>query len=250
MSQPSTTVPPARHIPIEGTHNFRDAGGYITRHGRSLRWGTLFRSDSLHALTVAGRQAVCDLGIRTTVDLRADHEISRFPSVFADCQDLVYAHLPLSARGTDTQAPEARDLIELNRMFLDLGQASLLSILNALAAPGAFPAVVHCSVGKDRTGLLVALLQELAGATRQDVVADYVLTSLHAATLIEEITPIALAEGRDAVQFARLMECRAEVMDETLVYLDDHYGGAERYVRGIGVADAAVASLRQSLVEG
>ena len=238
-----------RHLPIEGTHNFRDAGGYPNRDGGSVRWRTLFRSDSLEAVTHAGREAVRGLGIRTTVDLRAAHEAESWPSVFADGADLEYVRLPLAAPGSDTRAPTANDLFELNRMFIDSAQDSLAGLVNALADRHEFPVVVHCAGGKDRTGLLIAMLLELAGVDRTDVVADYALSARYSVELIEMLTARAIANGRDPAQFARLMECRPEIMEDTLAYLDSHHGGAERYLQGIGVSDSALASLRSSLVE-
>ena len=238
-----------RHLPIEGTHNFRDAGGYPTRDGRSVRRRTLFRSDGLNTVTEAGREEILGLGIRTTLDLRSAYEAERWPSVFADGRDLTYVRLPLAAPGSDTRAPSADDLIELNRMFLDNAQDTLATLINELAYRIEFPVVVHCATGKDRTGLLIALLLELAGVERANVIDDYVLSARYAGKLIEQITAAVVAEGMDPERFARLMECRPEIMDETLAYLDSRYGGVERYLRRIGMSDGALASLRRSLAE-
>jgi len=238
-----------RHLPIEGTHNFRDAGGYATRDGRSVRWRTLFRSDSHHELTDAGKQAIYDLGIRTSIDLRAEHESLFMPSLLASDQSIAYWQLPLRAKGSDTRAPKADDLAELNRMFFDTGHDSFSTILHALAEGDPFPIVINCAVGKDRTGLMVALLLELAGVHRDDVVADYALTAKHAGKRIEQIAAVALKDGRDAAQFARLMECRPETMAESLAYLDDQHGGAEQYVSKIGLSPATIAAVRGALLE-
>lgn len=239
----------SRHLPIEGTHNFRDAGGYATRDGGSVRWRTLFRSDNLDEVTAAGRKEIRGLGIRTTIDLRAAHEAESWPSVFADGANLVYERLPLAAPGSDTGAPAANDLFELNRMFLDSAQESLATLVTALAGRHEFPVVVHCAGGKDRTGLLVAILLELAGVGRADVIADYALSAEFSVDLIKVLTARAMADGRDPAQFARMMECRPEIMEDTLTYLDAQYGGVERYLRGIGIPDEALASLRGALVE-
>ena len=243
------TSKPPRHLPIVGTHNFRDAGGYPTPGGTTVRSRTLFRSDSLHALTPAGISAVRALGLRSTIDLRGEPEVARWPSDLSTSAGIPYRHLPLTAKGTSPEAPVADNLEEINRMFLDLGGASLRSVLESMAAPGTFPTLVHCSVGKDRTGLVVALLLELAGVPRQHIVDDYGLTGQHAMELIAEIYEANVRNGREPLQFARLMECRPEVMEETLEYLDTRYGGAESYMRGIGVSTDTIATLREALVE-
>jgi protein-tyrosine phosphatase len=134
-------------------------------------------------------------------------------------------------------------------MFLDNGQRSLAHILGSLARPGIFPAVIHCRIGKDRTGLLTALLLELAGVPRETVVEDYALTCPEIQQLLATETEIAVSDGRDRAQFERLMECDASVIARTLAYLDERYGGAERYARAIGFKDAALRSLRAALAQ-
>lgn len=238
-----------RHFPIAGTHNFRDAGGYAARNGQSIRWRTLFRSDSHHQLTESGKQAVRNLGIRTSIDLRAEHESQSSPSVFGPSDTIAYRQLPLRAAGSDTRSPRANDLPELNRMFLDSGQESFSTIFHALAETQTFPVVISCAIGKDRTGLLIALLLELAGVHRDDVIEDYALTSKYAGRRIEQIYAAAPVKGRDPAQLARLMECRPETMAQSLAYLDNQHGGVERYVSNIGVKPSAIAAIREALLE-
>jgi protein-tyrosine phosphatase len=137
----------------------------------------------------------------------------------------------------------------LNRKFFDTGRDSLSTIFHFLAQRETFPIVINCAVGKDRTGLVIALLLELAGVHRDDVVEDYALTAKHAGKRIEQIAKTALADGRDPEQFARLMECRPETMAESLAYLDDQHGGAEQNVGNIGLSPARITALREALLE-
>jgi protein-tyrosine phosphatase len=239
-----------RHLPIEGTHNFRDVGGYPTRDGGSVRWRTLFRSDSLHALTPAGEQAFRELGIRCQVDLRAHTEVEPYPSVFATATDLTYSHLPLTI-DTGKNIPRADTLEDLNVKLLDHAGQSIARIMTFLARPNAMPAVVNCVAGKDRTGLLIGLLLDLAGVDEATIVDDYVLTGVHGRLLLEQLIEIGVGVyGREREEVARLMECRAEVMSGTLDYLHERYGNAAGYMRIVGIPDETVASLRAALVEG
>lgn len=244
------TSEPQRHLPIEGTHNFRDAGGYATRDGGEVRWRTLFRSDSLHALTHAGSQAVRELGVQTSVDLRSPEETKRRPNAFANGDEVAYRELGLTIRGSDPGAPQANDLPELYRMFLDTRHNLMGTIMGALASQTIFPIVLNCTLGKDRTGLVIALLHELAGVHRDDIVADYALSGPHTASLIPEIHERSVANGRDPEQIARLLECDPNTMTATLAHLDRAHGGIERYLGAIGLKPSQVASLRGALVEG
>ena len=239
----------SRHLPLEGTHNFRDLGGYPTRNGGSTRWRTVFRSDSLHALTPAGQQALRRLGVRKQVDLRAHAEVDNYPSVFAGATDLTYAHLPLAIDG-GKDIPRATTLEELNVKLLDHAGESLARILAAFAEPGALPVVVNCVAGKDRTGLVVALLLDLAGVDRDTIVDDYVLTAKHAQVLLAELIEIGVGTyGRDREDVARLMQVRPEVMRGTIDHLHKQHGGAERYTQRIGMPKGTVDAIREALVE-
>jgi protein-tyrosine phosphatase len=239
-----------RHLALEGTHNFRDAGGYPTRDGGSVRWRTLFRSDSLHALTPAGQQAFHALGIRSQVDVRAHSEVEQFPSVFAASVDVTYAHLPL-AIDSGKHIPRANTLEELNVKLLDHAGQSIARILTSLAQPGAMPAVVNCVAGKDRTGLLIGLLLDLAGVDETTIVDDYLLTAEHAKLLLAQIVELGVGMyGRNREEIMPLMSVRPEVMAGTLAHLHERHGGAAAYMRAIGMPAETVDVLRVSLVEG
>ena len=163
-----------RHLPIEATHNFRDVGGYPAAGGRVMKWRTLFRSDSLHRLSPASQREVVNLGVRSIIDLRFEQEVRDWPSPFAAPGGLDYRHLPVSL---DFIADASvRNIEELYHWMLEECQGRISKILSAMAVSGTFPAVVHCAGGKDRTGILVALLLELAGVARETVVEDYTLT--------------------------------------------------------------------------
>ncbi len=244
MSAKSPRYP--RHLPIEGTHNFRDVGGYPTADGGVTRWRTLFRSDSLLALTDAGLEAVEDLGLRTAIDLRYERELDLLPSVLAGRPRIAYRNKPIGP-GVAPFAEPAETLEEFNIYLLERCQAFVASILRDLADARAYPALLSCAGGKDRTGLLVALLLSLARVPREHVVADYVLSRIDAAQ-VADIRELLTADGHDARKVAAFLECRDETMEYTLDHLDRHYGGAEGYLREIGLSEEAVSAIRSALV--
>ena len=236
-----------RHLPIEATHNFRDVGGYPAAGGRVMKWRTLFRSDSLHRLSPASQREVVNLGVRSIIDLRFEQEVRDWPSPFAAPGGLDYRHLPVSL---DFIADASvRNIEELYHWMLEECQGRISKILSAMAVSGTFPAVVHCAGGKDRTGILVALLLELAGVARETVVEDYTLTGRYVAELVPEMMANARRAGRDMEVFVGFMECTPQAMESALGHLDQRYGGAEGYVRAIGVGRDAIDTLRAALTE-
>ncbi len=238
----------ARQLPIGGTHNFRDVGGYPTAHGGAIRWRTLFRSDGLQSLTEGGRQAVEDLGLVTAIDLRYELEVERRPSVLAGHPRIAYRNRPLGPPVGPFGEP-AVTYEELNVYFLDRCQPFVTSILGELANARAYPALLSCHAGRDRTGLIVALLLSLAEVPREHVVADYSLTGRHVAELLAEYRALATPDGYDALTAATFLESFPATMEHALDHLEQHYGGAEGYVREIGLADDAIEAIRSALVE-
>jgi protein-tyrosine phosphatase len=238
-----------RHLPLEGTYNVRDIGGYATADGRQTRWHTLFRADSLHRLSPAAQEYLLQHGIRTIIDLRRPAEVTAAPNLFTTSTALRYRHLSIlndAARGMAATTT----LTQLYRQILDNAQETIASALAVLAEPDALPAVVHCTAGKDRTGLVVALLLGLAGVPDATIAADYALTARYLeGDYWHEARQRAAAGGYDWVRYQQFLVCPPETMLDTLGYIDERYGGIPGYLRQIGLSDGQLTALHKAIVE-
>lgn len=243
-----------RRLALAGTYNVRDLGGYTTRDGRTTRWGILLRADSLHALAPETQEALLAYGVRTILDLRNATETENWPNPFTASDRVRYLNLNLSSNpAAPTAAPATRTLFDLEivyRRLLDNAQAGLATVLTTLAEPGALPAMIHCMAGKDRTGLVAALLLAIAGVPNETIAEDYALTSTF---LTEEYRAGARRRaamyGFEWEQYQRLLGCPPEYMLRTLAYLDARHGGIDGYLRSIGLAESHITTLRNALVE-
>ena len=243
---PLDTPPmPQRHLKFAVTYNFRDTGGYPAHNGGTTRWRTLFRSDSPHRLPEADRASLIKHGLRTAIDLRQAEELAESPSVFAASAHVTYCHLPLLS--DVPSMPEVLPaLVDIYRSILDDRRAQVGAALAALATPGALPAVVNCTAGKDRTGLIVALVLGLAGVPEETIVADYALSgTCLAGVYLDEARQRAEARG---FSYDLQVLCEPDFMRTTLAHLKKRYGGIEAYVRTTGVSDAEIDQLRQAMV--
>jgi protein-tyrosine phosphatase len=163
------------HVEVEGCLNFRDAGGWATDSGERMRTGALYRSDDPVRLTGAGRRAVEALGLAAVVDLRQQSQFDRGPG-FVGRERTV--HVPLVDRVIDPENPPTivapSDLADLYEAMLDRSEPQLAKALDAIAryvTEG--PVLVHCAFGKDRAGLVTALIQAAIGLSSETISADY-----------------------------------------------------------------------------
>jgi protein-tyrosine phosphatase len=236
---------PQRHLKYSGTYNFRDTGGYPTHSGGATRWRTLLRSDSPHRLSEADRASLIEYGLRTAIDLRQAEELAEAPNVFAASAQVTYRHLPL-LNDTPSMPEVLPTLVEIYRSILDDRSEQVGAALAALATPGALPAVVNCTAGKDRTGLIVALVLGLAGVPEETIVADYALSgACLAGVYLEEARRRAEAQG---FSYDLLVLCDPDFMRTTLAHLKTRYGSIEAYVRTTGLGDAEIDRLRRAMV--
>jgi protein-tyrosine phosphatase len=219
-----------RLILIPGVRNLRDAGGFPTTSGARVAETLLYRGGSLHELTPEGAERLAALGLRTIIDLRSAPELEVWPDHPLD-GGVRFLHLPTfppreretahagqtAQDGRDGRDAEAGEetLEDLYAFMSATAGPAIAATVSALAAPGALPALIHCAVGKDRTGVTVATLLSAFGVSDADVVADYHLSN----------TGLGLDRG-------------------PVYYVDEH--GTERRSRPVheGLMTAFLASLR------
>ena len=240
-----TPFVPRRHLKLAGTYNFRDVGGYPTHTGGTTRWRTLFRSDSPHRLSEPDRATLIEGGLRTAIDLRQSEELAEASNVFAASAQVCYRHLPL-LNDTPSMPEVLPTLVEIYRRIVDDRGDQVGAVLAALAAPGGLPAVVNCTAGKDRTGLITALVLGLAGVPEEVIVADYALSgACLAGVYLDEARERAEAQG---FSYDLLVLCDPDFMRATLAHLKARYGGIEAYARATGLGDAEIDRLRRAMV--
>ncbi|MDT9683526.1 tyrosine-protein phosphatase [Streptomyces sp. TRM76323] len=240
-----------RHVAFQRLHNFRDLGGYAAEDGSTVRWGRLYRSDSLGKLGGDDWERFLALGVRTVVDLRHPWEVEwrgRVP----EHPSFAYHNLSIEHRPYDQAAlaPDVEAGPYLAERYLEVaedGVEELRRALELIAADGSGPLVFHCASGKDRTGLLAALVLGLIGVDDDTVVADFALTELATERLVADW--LASDPGRE-LTWPHFGRAPGEVMRLFLDGLADRYGSTAGYAaERLGVDGALVGALRRSLLE-
>ena len=247
---------PSRRLVWDACYNARDLGGYATTDGGGTRWGAFVRADNLCRLTPAGQNALLEYGVRTVIDLRRSSELQIDPDPFAeqsgDPRWPRYMNLPLGL-GADRAAiaavaaagrsPEA-SMEALFRLVLDGYWRGIAGVMAAIAAAPDGAVLFHCHAGKDRTGLVAALLLALAGVPAPMIAEDYALSQ----ECLRPIFDARLRAERDPTrraQLAMMVGAPPATMLGILAHLETQHGGAERYLVTAGVAADDIEKIRR-----
>ncbi|MBM4569077.1 protein-tyrosine-phosphatase [Rhodococcus hoagii] len=244
MTETSAT----RRIPLCGTYNLRDVGGYPVGDG-ALRWQSLLRSDALHKVDHAGRHTLRQLGLGLVIDLREVEETESAPDALSGVGHAV-VHCPIYQGSVDASTA-GFSLAALYRQMITDHAKALTAAVRLIATADPSPVLVHCSAGKDRTGLVVALALAAVGADERDIVADYAVSEIMLAgewakTVLAKYSGMDLPEGLDLNSI--VCASPAALMRETLAQIRVDHGDIQGFLRAHGMTDAEFAGLATRLV--
>jgi protein-tyrosine phosphatase len=243
---------PNRHLTFEAAFNCRDLGGYKADGGRFVRWGVAYRSGSLHRLTTADLESAKRIGFRTVIDLRSGAELERSGRVRG--LDVAFHHAPLFeedalpfkwAEPDDPEPPLGEDYVAI----ADNGAEALATALGVVAECE-HPVVFQCAAGKDRTGILAALLLSALGVADETILEDYELTNR---SLADHLAWAQVNDPEEAAEIASrptwLLRASGPVMEAFLETLRRRHGSIEAYLDGLGVKAETLDVLRARLLE-
>ncbi len=244
----------SRLIPFREVLNFRDLGGYRTSDGRTTRWGRLFRSDVGQPLSPEDRELLRSLGIATVVDLRSPVEVERTASALRADPMIRYVNTSVLSNDGLIERQEESSFDEgyLARRYLhylDVGRDAFSTAFAEMAAAENYPLVFNCFLGKDRTGVLAALVLSSLGVERDDIVEDYALTATRVPLIVEKLRndPV----HRNAIERTDpiVLDANALTMTTFLRDLDEHFGGARSWALAAGVSSDELDRMSELLLE-
>jgi len=251
---------PGRFISFERVVNFRDLGGYRTADGRKVRWRLLFRSGALNNMTATDTERARQLGIRNVLDLRRVDEIRAGVGPLMTPPVRHHA-LPLLPEDGSIQLNERfgqRISAERYFAYLGFGAKPFIDILELLAQQETYPAVFHCSAGKDRTGVVAALILDILGVDTGTIVEDYALSSRAADSLLllwRRLFAERKEQGllpKDA-QFQQLpadyLASPPEAIRDFLERVRSEFGSSRGYFEAQGVQPTMFERLQAALLE-
>lgn len=250
---PSLPIAPTdsrRRLALTGTHNFRDVGGYPTEGGGRTRWGVLYRSDGLDSLTSADHDVLADRGIKTVLDLRDEDEFLPSPDALGDLPAR-HVSIPIFENSLfKIPADTFPGLEDHYRKILREHTHQLAAAIQVFGEPDALPGIVHCTAGKDRTGLVTALMLSIAGVPDEWIVRDYEASqAILGDDFVRKVEVLYDEAGFERSMLHTPTASPARYLVEALDELRDRHGSLEQFLADSGVSEASIARIRAALVQ-
>jgi protein-tyrosine phosphatase len=241
-----------RHYPLPGTYNFREVGGYHAGSS-TTKWGKLYRSDALNRLTDEARDDLRQRDIRTVIDLRDDEERRHNPSLLEGLPVRVVESPIFSGSASSFLASDIT-LARLYETVVTENADAIVRAIRVIASSGeeGGAVLVHCTAGKDRTGLVVAFALLAVGVDRQEVVADYAMTqqNLPDSLMAPIIARLKALHVPDSTTIDELVwGSPAHVLEETIDLVVRQHGSVRAFLTDNGLTDAELDDLAHVLLE-
>jgi len=222
----------------DACYNVRDLGGYSTKHNRQTRWRAFVRADNLVRLSDAGKKALIAYGVKTIIDLRSEYELDIDPPVFSSFhgQNGFPQHINLPILDESDKAGieiinQTPSLPEMYSIIVERYQKNIARVLQVFAKATNGTILFHCRSGRDRTGIIAAMLLSLAGVDDSTIAKDYTISSVY-------IQPT----------FEKPLSEEPEIMLQFLAYLDTQYGGTRAYLLESGVSEPDLTRIHKHML--
>jgi protein-tyrosine phosphatase len=233
----------AIRLPLEGTYNTRELGGYPVPLGITS-WKKFLRSDSLTQMTESDKEYMKIYPVTTIIDLRSQREVEEEPD--PEISGIDYYHLPIGVVEIDDvtkmlNPKSSTFIVDFYIQCLEESTDNIRQIFEHFATETGC-VVFHCAAGKDRTGIIAALLLSLAGASKEDIVANYQTTYTYL-----KANPIYTKER--AVYARELLYSSPNYIKRALSYLDENYQGTRNYLMEIGLSEIAIQRILENFIQ-
>ncbi|MBC1777826.1 tyrosine-protein phosphatase [Listeria booriae] len=253
-----------RTIPLEGCFNFRDLGGYVNTAGKTVKWGKLYRSSLLTNITEKDKDTLEKLGVSWICDLRSTSEIAAKPT--PALAHIKNRHIPIGTAKNESTESQKIDLPDDHRVYEPLmgesyrvfvqSKDGFREIFNDIIEKEEVPFLFHCTAGKDRTGVLGALLLKLLDVPENTILADYELTNQYADNILGEMQGLVNAFSNsekkiDLENFRPMAEARPAYLEIAFDEMQKEYGSVDAYLeKGIGITPSEKAKFQTMMLEG
>jgi protein-tyrosine phosphatase len=262
-TQPYRMEKHRRQLPFAKAKNFRDLGGYPTSDGRRVRWGVVYRSDSLHKLNEIDLNLLASLNLSHVFDFRSENEAEREPDRLPDAVKLV--SLPMLDSSTKVWHDQRDELVK-NMKSIDPAEFMLATntelgtkftpeykrFYRELVTSNGRPVLFHCAAGKDRTGFAAASLLRILGVPQDVVMQDYLLTNRYFLDAYKwNLFVGSIVKGRKYMDGIRgFMKADESYLNAAFTAIQNVHGSFENYVHeGLELTEHDIERLKKYYLE-
>ena len=249
-----------RELKLTGAVNFRDVGGYKTKDGRYVRWGRVYRAGQLANLSPEDHELLQKLQLKRSCDLRLDEELEEAPDNLPDGVKL--DHMPVKSE--ETRSEQIRRLLRAQghmdefmlsaykNVIVDGNPTVFARFFQLIADEKNLPLVIHCTAGKDRTGVAIAMLLSMLGVPDDVIAADYSLSNIYFDTYVELGADAIKSLGRIGLNVQTMLPlftANPDVILKTLEHIRSKYGSVEHYLIDMGgLNDETLAKVKETML--
>lgn len=230
-------------LPLEGTANTRDLGGYSTKDGHSTPWHAFLRSDDVCDLTDADIAFLKDYGLKTVIDLRSAPELQMRPNPFSEDPNILYHNVSLFENASPTVLKSApKDF--LKSMYIEMledHKEQVFAIFDSIEKAPQGTILFHCAAGKDRTGIIAMLLMGLVKVPNRDIVSNYEVS-------FTNLKRNAYFKAHEDPSSPLLQSANA-YMEDTIRYINAQYGSIEAYLLSTGLTPTQLDRVKARFTE-
>ena len=243
-----------RHYPFEGCFNFRDIGGYLNQDGMRVKKGLYFRTGRQDRMTQKDLAQLSDLKISTQIDLRKPDEVLDQGKGPLEAMGANYINIAVIPEGGSDQLSKLVGDTGISGKrylgYLGFGPTSWLRLFGILSNLENLPVVLHCTAGKDRTGVSTAFLLSVLGINRDLIEADYLLTNLDTERQADFIeSTVGYPDGYDRESMITAAGVPKDAMKDFLDGVESKWGSAVEYLKKIGVTEEQMEMVRNNFLE-
>lgn len=239
-----------RRLPLNNVHNLRDLGGYAAEDYSITKWHCFLRSDNVYNITEEEREFLIGYGLTTVIDLRSADEIIDKPNPFLRDEIINYYNIPLLNQNMsdiiDTANNDIVNAFKLGDLYVAIAERSkvaLRKVFDILIDDQSKCTIFHCTAGKDRTGVITALLLSLVGVDFEDILANYEVTNTHLRKIYKDIKYVA-----PEVPIS-MIESRPENIEQFLNHILSKYGTTEKYLLTLGLTANDISALKDKFLK-
>ena len=243
-----------RHFLFEGCFNFRDIGGYLNQDGKRVKKGLYFRAGRQDRMSDKDLSLLSDLKISTQIDLRKPDEVLDQGKGPLEAMGTKYINIAVIPEGGSDQLSRLVGDTGISGKrylgYLEFGPTSWLRLFGILANEDNLPVVLHCTAGKDRTGVSTAFLLSVLGVSREVIEADYLLTNLDTERQADFIeSTVGYPEGYDRERMMAVAGVPETAMKDFLDGVESKWGTVVEYLEKIGATQEQMDAIRANFLE-